>query len=169
MEFLFSCSTRHLTRSLRSATLEDKFHIHARPCIILYFKRAIFEKQLTALHVVPTFDLFNRYVFILLTKMRTKTKTVHGCTRTDFHMCSLYCYWLTWGTGDFDREKRSVAFVTGHLFTFLVVLFLICSVTTQISICENQTTWRLEILLRMIGAALFKTKDVMKRARNISQ
>ena len=36
-------------------------------------------------------------------------------------------------------EKRSVAFVTGHLFTFLVVLSLICLVTTQILICENQT------------------------------
>ena len=35
-----------------------------------------FEKQLTALHVVRTFHLFNRYVFILLTKMRTKTKTI---------------------------------------------------------------------------------------------
>ena len=36
-------------------------------------------------------------------------------------------------------EKRSVALVTGHLFNFLVVLSLICLVTTQILICENQT------------------------------
>ena len=51
-----------------------------------------------------------------------------------------------------------VAFVTGHLFTFLVVLSLICLVTTQILICENQTIWSLEILLRTIVAALLKTK-----------
>ena len=38
--------------------------------------RAIFEKQSTALHELQTFHLFNRYVFILLTKMRTETKTV---------------------------------------------------------------------------------------------
>ena len=39
-----------------------------------------FEKQLTALHVVRTFHLFNWYVFILLTKMRTKTKTTPSMT-----------------------------------------------------------------------------------------
>ena len=59
---------------------------------------------------------------------------------------------------NFYKEKRSVAFVTGHLFTFLVVLSFICLVTTHILICENQTTWRLEILLRTIVAALLKTK-----------
>ena len=59
---------------------------------------------------------------------------------------------------NFLREKRSVAFVTGHLFSFLVVLSLICMVTTQILICENQIIWRLEILLRTIVAALLKTK-----------
>ena len=42
MEFIFSCShsTSHsfaaLTRSISMWTLEDKFHISARPCIILY-------------------------------------------------------------------------------------------------------------------------------------
>ena len=79
---------------------------------------------------------------------------------------------------NFYREKRGVAFVTGHLFTFLVVLSLICLMTTQILICENQTIWRLEILLSMIMAALLKTKcngrfvktkDIEKRERNISQ
>ena len=34
-----------------------------------YLTHAIFEKQLTALHVVHKFHLFNRYVFILLTTM----------------------------------------------------------------------------------------------------
>ena len=43
MEFFFSCShsISHsfaaLTRSISKWTLEDKFHISARPCIILYF------------------------------------------------------------------------------------------------------------------------------------
>ena len=42
MEFIFSCShsISHsfaaLTRSISMWTLEDKFHIYARPCIILY-------------------------------------------------------------------------------------------------------------------------------------
>ena len=40
---------------------------------------------------------------------------------------------------NFYREKRNVAFVTGHLFTFLVVSSLVCLVTTQILIFENQT------------------------------
>ena len=100
--------------------------------------------------MVRTFHLFNRYMFTLLTKMWTGTKTVpstwyifnvQGCIHTDFH----------W---------RSVTFVTGHLFTFLVVLSLVCLVTTQILICENQTIWRLEILLRTIVTALLKTKDI---------
>ena len=34
MEFLFSCSTRHFTRELSSETLDEKFHIYARPCIL---------------------------------------------------------------------------------------------------------------------------------------
>ena len=60
---------------------------------------------------------------------------------------------------NFYREKRrSVAFVTGHLFTFLIVLSIVCLVTTQILICENQTIWRLEILFRTIVAALLESK-----------
>ena len=59
---------------------------------------------------------------------------------------------------NFYRKKRSVAFVTSHLFTSLVVLSLIGLVTTQILICENQIIWRLEILLRTIVAALLKIK-----------
>ena len=77
--------------------------------------RAIFEKQSTALHVVRTFHLFNRYyMFSLLTKMRTETETVastwysfnvQGCTHTDFHISALYCHWLTWGTDEFRLGK----------------------------------------------------------------
>ena len=40
---------------------------------------------------------------------------------------------------NFYREKRSISFVTGHLFTFVLVLSFICLVTPQILICENQT------------------------------
>ena len=43
---------------------------------------------------------------------------------------------------NFYREKRSIAFVTGYLFTFLVVLCLSCLVTMQILIFENHVkTW----------------------------
>ena len=59
---------------------------------------------------------------------------------------------------NFYREKRSLTFVTGHLFTFLMVLSLICLVTTQILVSENQTIWKLKILLRTIEAALLITK-----------
>ena len=92
-----------------------------------YLTRAIFEKQLTALHVVRTFHL--SCVFILVTKMRTETKTVpststifniQGCILTDFHICALYGYWLTWGTGEFLSGKakrcfRDWPFVYFHL------------------------------------------------------
>ena len=80
-----------------------------------YLTRAIFEKQLTALHVIRTFHRVNRHVFILSTKMWTETKTVHStwyifnvqeCTHTDFFTCALYCYWLsTWGTSEFLPGK----------------------------------------------------------------
>ena len=56
-----------------------------------------------------------------------------------------------------------------HLFTFLVVLSLICLVITQILISGNQTIRGLEILIRAIVAGLLKTKDIKKRERNISQ
>ena len=77
---------------------------------IEYLTRAIFEKQVTALHVVQMFHLFNRYVFILLKKMRTETKTVPStwysfnvqrCTHTDFVICVLYYYLLSCGTSEF--------------------------------------------------------------------
>ena len=75
-----------------------------------------------------------RFIFLtsLLTKMRIGTKTVPS----------------TW----------YIFNVTDHVFTFLVVLSLICLVTTQMLICGNKTIWRLEILLRTIVAALLRTK-----------
>ena len=86
--------------------------------------------------------------------MRTETKTVsstssifnvQGCILTDFLITDIG---LHEEPANFYREKRIVAFVTGHLFTF------ICLVTPQILISENQT---------------IKTKDIKKRAWNISQ
>ena len=52
MEFIFSCShsISHsfaaLTRSISMWTLEDKFHISARPCIILYLVFSYLSKVL---------------------------------------------------------------------------------------------------------------------------
>ena len=98
--------------------------------------------------------------------MRTGTKTVpstgyvfnvQGCTPI-FTYVPYIVIGLHEESANFYREKGRVAFVTGHLFTFLVVLSLICLVTMQILICENQTIWRLEILLRTIVATLLKTK-----------
>ena len=45
MNFTFTCSTRYLTREISSWPLEDKFHIHARACNILY----IFSNWLNSL------------------------------------------------------------------------------------------------------------------------
>ena len=69
------------------------------------------NNSVTALHVVRTFHRFNRYVFILLTKMQTETKTVpttwyilklSGVYTHWFSICALYCYWLsTSGTSEF--------------------------------------------------------------------
>ena len=89
--------------------------------------------------------------------------------------CALYCYWLcTWGTSEFFQGKAKSCFRD----SFLVVLSLVCLVTTEILICGNQTIWRLLIVLRTIVAALLKTKynsrfvknrSIKKRERNISQ
>ena len=58
---------------------------------IEYLTCAIFEKELPALHVLHTFHLFTRYVFISTRFIFN----VQRCTHTDFHLCALYCYWLT--------------------------------------------------------------------------
>ena len=108
---------------------------------IEYLTRAIFDSFARG----PYYHLFKRYVFILLTKMRTETKTVpstwyifnvQGCTRTYFSILPYIVIGLMHeGPANSCREKRRVAFVSGHLFTFLVVLSLICLMTTQILIC----------------------------------
>ena len=100
--------------------------------------------------------------------MRTETKTVLSTwyTSTFRGVHALIFQYVPYiviglvheGPANFYREKRRVAFVTSHLFTFLVVLSLICLVTTKILICGNQTIWRLEILLRTIVTALLKNQ-----------
>ena len=134
---------------------------------IEYLTRVICEKQLTALHVVRIFPLFNRYVFILLTKCGSRPRlflwleifsTFRGVQTLIFTYVSYIVIGLQEEPANFYREKRSVVFVTGHLFTFLMVLSLICLVTTQILVSENQTIWKLKILLRTIEAALLITK-----------
>ena len=77
--------------------------------------------------------------------------------------CALYCYWLcTWGTSEFFQGKAKSCFRD----SFLVVLSLVCLVTTQILICGNQTIWRLLIVLRTIVAALLKTKYNSRFVKN---
>ena len=60
-----------------------------------YLTRAIFEKQLKALHVVHTFHLFNRYVFTLLTKMRAGTKTVPSTWYISNVHRSVFTHWFS--------------------------------------------------------------------------
>ena len=126
--------------------------------IIDYLTRAIFEKQLTALHVrVRTFHHFNRYAdrdqncsFDLIYFQRSGVYT-----HWFFHI-ALYCYWLNaWGTSGGKakscfREWPFVYFSGGfisHLFGDYANINM-----------WNQTMWRLEILLGTIVAALLKTK-----------
>ena len=110
---------------------ENQFNKRSCRCkwdvTIEYLTRATFEKQLTVLHVVRTFHLSNWYVFILLSKMQTETKTVpstwyilnvQGCSFTYFHICASYCYWLTWGTGEFLQEKEKRCFCEGPFVYF---------------------------------------------------
>ena len=60
MNFIFSCSTRYLTRSLLSLVRyrEDKIHIHAQACNILYILIAL---------VISTCEHFKNAVFAMLT------------------------------------------------------------------------------------------------------
>ena len=53
MEFLFSFSTQHLT-------LEEKFHIYARPCIILYLTYSMTSRRNPLLRVLQLSFLFLR-------------------------------------------------------------------------------------------------------------
>ena len=134
---------------------------------IEYLTRATFEKQLTALHVVRIIIFLSGMCLFCWQKCGPRPKlflrldifsTFRGVHTLIFTYVPYIVIGLHEEPANFYREKQSVAFVTGHLLTFLVVLFLICLVTTQILICVNQTIWRLEIILRTIVAAFSKTK-----------
>ena len=65
VEFLFSCSTLHLTGELSSWTLEDKSHNYARPCIIPYqerINRHLCEKSSCSTYPEKTLDLQRDYL-----------------------------------------------------------------------------------------------------------
>jgi len=75
MEFIFSCSHSishsfaSLTRSISMWTLEDKFHISARPCIILY-----------EFHICKQFNfLLNRTFMIVVANRYTKWRYHRRC------------------------------------------------------------------------------------------
>ena len=70
MEFLFSCSTLHLTRELSSLTLEEKFHIYARPCIILYLLN-LFTKANNGKNC-PTPSEFRKLIIYIWNSFQTK-------------------------------------------------------------------------------------------------
>ena len=78
---------------------------------------------------VPRLKLFLRWIF-----------NVPGCTHTDFHICALHCYCLT---ANFCRVKRSVASLTGHWFTFLVVLSFISHLFGDYA---NNNMWKLHYM-----------------------
>ena len=79
-------------------------------------------------------------------------------TQSLFNIHALCCFWLTRGTGEFLKGKAKRCFRDWPFVYFSGGLSLICLVTTQILMRENQIKWRLEILLRTIVAALLKTK-----------
>ena len=149
---------------------------------IEYLTHTIFEKQLTALHVVLSTDMcsfcwqkcgprlklflrlkiqhlgvytywFSHMCLILLLAYKRNQRIVIRKSEALLWwlaICLLFLWfylpsvwWLVIGLheepANFCREKRSVAFVTSHFFTFLVALSPICLVTTQRLICENQT------------------------------
>ena len=56
---------------------------------------------------------------------------------------------------NFYREKRNISFVTGHLFTFVLVLSFICLVTPQILICGNQTVKTKDMIVKDVGYKYF--------------
>ena len=125
----------------------------------------VFEKQLQALHVVHTFHLFNRYVIILLTKMRTETKTVP----LTWHIFILIFTYVPY------RNRPNFIGKSEALLLWLVIClifwwFYLSSVGWLGRYWfMKKFMWGLEILLRTIVAAVLKTKDIKKRARNISQ
>ena len=86
MEFIFSCShsISHLfaalTRSISMWTLEDKFHISARPCIILYVFYFSFSNTVKLMFVWVKLKLIEWLIDVLyslrLLKLKTEDQTL---------------------------------------------------------------------------------------------
>ena len=104
MEFIFSCShsISHsfapLTRSISMWTLEDKFHISARPCIILYVSSS-FSLRWKAVKFIRFFEvwaLLISFVTNILEKTNnkeTKTKTIYLVYCIPYLIFTMQCYW----------------------------------------------------------------------------
>ena len=153
--------TCHLTsyRASRNQFCAISFHDHLHYCEILLvrFSIKIVLNIISSLRIV--FSLCALIVLCLnLQSLVTDVDEGGWCGR-------VFCSWF--------RCFRELPFVY-----FSGVLSLICLVSTEILVCENQTIWRLEIVLTRIVAALLetnamagllKTKYIKKQARNIAQ
>ena len=105
MKFIFSCSNWYLTRSKTHSwdinwTLEDKFHISARPCIILYIHVHVVWWNLYCFQIFkPVWFVFSFVILCYLKQRRTKPywcekhlnpKTFHVQYNVDFLGVGVY-------------------------------------------------------------------------------
>ena len=99
-------------------------------------------------NIWETIDSFACHVFILLKKKKCGLRlrlflwfdifsTFRGVHPLIFTYVPYIVIGLHEELANFYRKKQSIAFATGHLITFLVVLFLICLVATQILTIKN--------------------------------
>ena len=134
------------------------------------------------------FIFFNRYEFILLTKMRTETKTVPStwyvfnvqrCTHSDFHICALFAL-LAYIRNRPIFIRKSEAFLSWLAICLIFWWFYLSSVWwlrkyyhVKIRLDEglkfcSERLWPLCLKPNAMAASV-KTKDIKKRVRNISQ
>ena len=94
MEFIFECSHRYRTSErsewvrYRMWTLEDKFHISARPCIILYLIANISE--MLASIELKLHSMFIRFILNIFHKNWTKIKNVEFLVHLTFKIPYTY-------------------------------------------------------------------------------
>ena len=101
MEYLFSCSTWHLTRELSGSTLEEKFHIYTHLCTILY---SSYKQQRYTRISIPEKSRNNtreqiRYFFtcVWYRQSDTDTSLTFGVTRSGWWINGKPCTILTSG------------------------------------------------------------------------
>ena len=97
-------------------------------------------KQLTALHFMCSFHFVKKKKCGLRLRLFLWFdifSTFRGAHPLIFTYVPYIVIGLHEELANFYRKKQSIAFVTGHLITFLVVLFLICLVATQILTIKN--------------------------------